>query len=201
MDLPLVDLAPYLDRAVAGGGAAGEEAVRALCATVSASLRDTGALLVKDPRCPAADNDRFLDVVEHYFARSADSKCLQERPNLHYQVGVTPEGVEVPRSLVDKEMQDKIKSMPEEFQPATPKGPDPKWRYMWRVGPRPANTRFKELNSEPVIPDGLPEWKETMDSWGSKMISAIEVDHALHLISVFCCCIIYKRPCHFIGCC
>jgi hypothetical protein len=56
---------------------------------------------------------------------------------------VTPEGVEVPRSLVDKEMQDKIKSMPEEFQPATPKGPDPKWRYMWRVGPRPANTRFK----------------------------------------------------------
>lgn len=175
MDLPLVDLAPYLDRAVAGGGAAGEEAVRALCATVSASLRDTGALLVKDPRCPAADNDRFLDVVERYFARSADSKRLQERPNLHYQVGVTPEGVEVPRSLVDKEMQDKIKSMPEEFQPATPKGPDPKWRYMWRVGPRPANTRFKELNSEPVIPDGLPEWKETMDSWGSKMISAIEV--------------------------
>uniref|UniRef100_A0A0E0K4G6 Non-haem dioxygenase N-terminal domain-containing protein n=1 Tax=Oryza punctata TaxID=4537 RepID=A0A0E0K4G6_ORYPU len=175
MDLPVVDLAPYLDRIVAAGGAAGEEEVRALCATVSASLRDTGALLVKDPRCPAADNDRFLDVVERYFSRSADSKRLQERPNLHYQVGVTPEGVEVPRSLVDKEMQDKIKSMPEEFQPATPKGPDPKWRYMWRVGPRPASTRFKELNSEPVIPDGLPEWKETMDSWGSKMISAIEV--------------------------
>uniref|UniRef100_A0A453PF17 Isopenicillin N synthase-like Fe(2+) 2OG dioxygenase domain-containing protein n=3 Tax=Aegilops tauschii subsp. strangulata TaxID=200361 RepID=A0A453PF17_AEGTS len=91
------------------------------------------------------------------------------------EVGVTPEGVEVPRSLVDKEMQDRIKSMPEEFQPATPKGPDPKWRYMWRVGPRPSNTRFKELNAEPVIPDGLPEWKETMDSWGAKMISAIEV--------------------------
>lgn len=56
---------------------------------------------------------------------------------------MTPEGVEVPRSLVDKDMQEKIRSMPEEFQPATPKGPDPKWRYMWRVGPRPANTRFK----------------------------------------------------------
>ncbi|KAF0935158.1 hypothetical protein E2562_030439 [Oryza meyeriana var. granulata] len=174
MDLPVVDLAPYLNH-IAGDAAAEEEGVRTLCATVSASLRDTGALLVKDPRCSAADNDRFLDVVERYFARSADSKRLQERPNLHYQVGVTPEGMEVPRSLVDKEMQDKIKSMPEEFQPATPKGPDLKWRYMWRVGPRPASTRFKELNSEPVIPDGLPEWKETMDSWGSKMISAIEV--------------------------
>jgi hypothetical protein len=63
--------------------------------------------------------------------------------SVHDKVGVTPEGVEVPRSLVDKEMQEKIKNMPEEFQPATPKGPDPKWRYMWRVGPRPANTQFK----------------------------------------------------------
>ena len=33
-----------------------------------------------------------------------------------------------------------------------PTGPDVKWRYMWRVGPRPADTRFTELNSEPVIP-------------------------------------------------
>jgi hypothetical protein len=44
-------------------------------------------------------------------------------------------------------MQERIKSMPDEFQPATPKGPDPKWRYMWRVGPRPSNTRFKVLIS------------------------------------------------------
>jgi len=63
------------------------------------------------------------------------------------KVGVTPEGVEVPRSLIDKNMQEKIRSMPVEFQPATPKGPDPKWRYMWRVGPRPANTRFKVMIS------------------------------------------------------
>ncbi|GMP62549.1 hypothetical protein CsSME_00024614 [Camellia sinensis var. sinensis] len=53
-------------------------------------------------------------------------------------------------------------------------GPDPKWRYMWRVGPRPSNTRFQELNAEPVIPEGFLEWKDTMDSWGYKMISAIE---------------------------
>lgn len=121
---------------------------------------------------------------------------------LNSQVGVTPEGVEVPRSLVDEEMQEKLRAMPKEFQPATPTGPDPKWRYMWRVGPRPPNTCFKvvvvplfdnfnmisllfmtgspffqELNSEPVIPEGFPEWKATMDSWGYKMISAIEVGH------------------------
>lgn len=90
MDLPVVDLTPYLGAAAGGPAAAGEEELRALCATVSASLRDTGALLVMDPRCSAADNDRFLDVVERYFARSADAKRLQERPHLHYQVGRCP---------------------------------------------------------------------------------------------------------------
>lgn len=90
MDLPVVDLAPYLRAAAGDAAPAGEEELRALCATVSASLRDTGALLVMDPRCSAADNDRFLDVVERYFARSADAKRLQERPHLHYQVGSCP---------------------------------------------------------------------------------------------------------------
>jgi hypothetical protein len=56
---------------------------------------------------------------------------------------VTPEGVEVPRSLVDEEMQEKLREMPKGFQPATLKGPDRKWRYMWRAGPRPSNTRFQ----------------------------------------------------------
>ncbi|KAJ4765019.1 2-oxoglutarate (2OG) and Fe(II)-dependent oxygenase superfamily protein [Rhynchospora pubera] len=176
MDLPVVDLAPYLEIVECSDPTAEEEAhLRSMCAAVSASLRDTGALIVKDPRCTAQDNDRFLDMMESYFERSDEFKRLQERPQLHYQVGATPEGIEVPRSLVDEEMQEKIKKIPKEYQPATPSGPDPKWRYMWRVGPRPLNTCFKELNAEPVIPDGFPEWKETMDFWGSKMISAIEV--------------------------
>ncbi|KAL2326481.1 hypothetical protein Fmac_025539 [Flemingia macrophylla] len=72
-------------------------------------------------------------------------------------------------------MQEKLKAMPKENQPHTPVGPDLKWRYFWRIGPRPSNTRFQELNAEPVIPEGFPEWKETMDSWGYKMIAAIEV--------------------------
>jgi hypothetical protein len=89
--------------------------------------------------------------------------------------------VEVPRSLVDRE------SMPEEFQPATPKGLHPKWCYIWSVGPLPSNIHFKVvishdpfsgmwslnglhgsdltiyqchiLNSEPII---LPKWKQTI---------------------------------------
>ncbi|OAY40079.1 uncharacterized protein LOC110625273 [Manihot esculenta] len=183
MDIPVIDLTRYLEIAdklstdpvklsgqlVELGPWLGE-----LCKEVSRILRETGALVVKDPRCSADDNDQFIDMMEKYFERPPEFKRLQERPHLHYQVGVTPEGVEVPRSLVDEEMQEALKAMPKEFQPSTPKGPDRKWRYMWRIGPRPLNTRFKELNSEPVIPEGFLEWKETMDSWGHKMISAIE---------------------------
>ncbi|KAG4969124.1 hypothetical protein JHK87_034775 [Glycine soja] len=165
MDLPVIDLSPSLSG----------EWDPLLCAEVSRSLRETGALLVKDPRCTVEDNDRFIDMMERYFSKPRDFKHRHERPHLHYQVGVTPEKVEVPRSLVDEEMQEKLKAMPKENQPNTPVGPDLKWRYFWRIGPRPSNTRFQELNAEPVIPEGFPEWKETMDSWGYKMIAAIEV--------------------------
>ena len=34
---------------------------------------------------------------------------------------------------------------------------------------------LQELNSESVIPKGFPEWAETMNSWGSKMIAVVEV--------------------------
>ncbi|KAL8204370.1 hypothetical protein R6Q57_009993 [Mikania cordata] len=176
MELPVIDLQPYLD-AVSGnhsGDVPLNPRLKMICSEVSRTLIETGALLVKDPRCSAQDNDRFIDMMERYFEQPAEFKRLQERPSLHYQVGVTPEGVEVPRSLVDEEMQMKLKSLPKECQPLTPTGPDPKWRYMWRVGPRPLTTKFQELNSEPVIPEGFPEWKETMDGWGSKMVSAIE---------------------------
>lgn len=30
--------------------------------------------------------------------------------------------------------------------------PDVKWRFMWRVGPRPGSTTFPELNAAPVVP-------------------------------------------------
>ncbi|XP_042030282.1 uncharacterized protein LOC121777179 isoform X3 [Salvia splendens] len=178
MQIPVIDLAPYLEFSRNSQTAGDQEPdlnLKSLCSEVSRTLKETGALLVKDPRYSAADNDRFLDMMEKYFEMPDDFKGLQERPHLHYQVGVTPEGVEVPRSLVDGEMQEKLKSMPVESQPSTPPGPDPKWRYMWRIGSRPSSTRFKELNSEPVIPEGFPVWKDTMDSWGSKMVSAIEV--------------------------
>ena len=39
-----------------------------------------------------------------------------------------------------------------DHMPSIPTGPDVKWRYMWRVRPRPAETQYAELNADPVIP-------------------------------------------------
>lgn len=89
MQIPVIDLAPYLEFS-AKSLAAGEEELHSnlknLCSEVSRTLRETGALLVKDPRCSAEDNDRFLDMMEKYFEMPNDFKRRQERPQLHYQV-------------------------------------------------------------------------------------------------------------------
>lgn len=175
MDLAVIDLEPYLRCTGRLGGAALADTPKLLCQHVAACLRDTGALVVRDPRCIAQDNDTFLDLMEEFFQKSDEFKKEQERPLLHYQVGVTPGGVEVPRSAHDKEMCEKALLLAEDCKPHIPTGPDRKWRYMWRIGPRPVHTRFKELNAEPVIPEGFPNWVESMNAWGSKMLATVEV--------------------------
>lgn len=88
----MIDLLPYLMVCGKLGGDSAEQAsqlgpeLEELCVKVSRILRETGALLVKDPRCTVEDNDRFLDMMEKYFERPSEFKRLQERPNLHYQV-------------------------------------------------------------------------------------------------------------------
>lgn len=83
MDVPVVDLSKYL--ASDPDGKLGEE-VAGQCKEVSRILSETGALVVKDPRCSAQDNDRFIGMMEKYFECSDEFKRAQERPLLHYQV-------------------------------------------------------------------------------------------------------------------
>lgn len=78
--------------------------------------------------------------------------CETSVPKL--QVGVTPEGIEVPRCTMDPTCVASVHQQPLEHRPTLPTGPDPKWRYFWRIGDRPADTDFAELNAEPVVPAG-----------------------------------------------
>ncbi|KAF2319434.1 hypothetical protein GH714_015797 [Hevea brasiliensis] len=183
MELPVIDLSRYLE--ISGKLSNDPEKLSGQlqefgpwliesCKEVSRILRETGALIVKDPRCSAEDNDRFIDIMEKYFERPQDYKKLHERPQSYYQIGSSPDGLEVAKCVVDEKIKEKVKAMPMDVQPSLPHGPDLKERYMWRVGSPPANTRFREFNLEPPIPEGFLEWKEVMDSWGSKMVNAVE---------------------------
>ena len=63
--------------------------VQRLCRAVANCLRETGCLVVKDPRVKEEDNKAFLDMMERYFAQSTAAKLKDTRPELHFQVSST----------------------------------------------------------------------------------------------------------------
>jgi len=138
------------------------------CKLLAQTLKQTSCLIIKDPRVSEEDNNRFLDVMEKYYGLPHEVKMKDVHPELHYQLGATPEFTEVPRDHLDK-----IHSLDPNNQAHVPKGADPKWRYFWRIGSRPESTKFPELNAAPVIPEGFPEWSEIMDKWGTLMMLSI----------------------------
>ena len=154
-----------------------DQALGLLCRDVAECLKRSGALVVRDPRVESHHNARFLDVMESYFGQSYEEKMKDARPNLHYQVGITPEGIERPRCLNDAAIGNIISTLSKDERnaPVPPLGPDPKWRYFWRLGERPTSTRFQELNADPVVPEGsqFVDWQDTMDTWGHLMLDTI----------------------------
>ena len=71
----------------------------------------------------------------------------------------------------------KIESLTPENKPVSHSVPqhDLKWRFFWRIGDVPKETKFPLLNMDAVIPPEIPEWSFIMDAWGSKMLNALNV--------------------------
>ena len=97
------------------------------CEAVARALHDCGCLVVKDPRVDATQNEAFLDLMESYFEQSDGVE--DARPDLHYQVGVTPSGVEKARPRCEE-----ASSLTDKPRSECPPLPDAKWRFFWRVG-------------------------------------------------------------------
>ena len=59
-----------------------------------------------------------------------------------------------------------------ENKPMSPLKPvfDAKWRFMWKIGDRPADASD---NFPQVIPADFPDWEAKMDKWGNKLIEAV----------------------------
>ncbi|KAF9348267.1 hypothetical protein BGX26_000308 [Mortierella sp. AD094] len=165
--LPIIDLGLYLENPDSAEAIA--ESKRA-----SNAIRDYGALIVKDPRVTEKENNDFIDMMEDYFDQPFDVKLKDARPQYGYQVGVTPELTEDPKCPKDPHCLDIIDHIPEENRPLNFHGPDPKWRFFWRIGEQPTETKFPRLNAEPVVPEAFQEnWPTTMDAWGNTLHMAV----------------------------
>ncbi|KCV71649.1 hypothetical protein H696_01068 [Fonticula alba] len=142
-------------------------------------MKSHGILLVRDPRVSEQENSNYLDMLERYFDQPAEAKMADVRADVGYQVGATPERVEVPRCAADPNCEEVISNFGEEHKPTLPLGPDLKWRFFWRIGERPVDTKFPELNCPAVIPAAFPEWETVMNRWGDLMHGAVNTVGAM----------------------
>jgi hypothetical protein len=129
-EIPVIDAQKYLTKA---------EGWEIECQNVAYSFHKFGICKLSDPRVNEKDNSDYIDIVEQYFdniskKHYAGEKLKDVRPELCYQAGATPSGVEKAR-----DHQKLIESIEEEHKPESvvPPVPDAKWRFFWKIGDRP----------------------------------------------------------------
>lgn len=161
-DAPIIDVSAFLDST---------EARDEECKKVAESMHKYGILIMKDPRIQEKDNEDYLTMLEQYFESRGDQYYSQEPlkeafPEIHYQVGITPEFKERARNHCERfahydEKNKPISECPPEF--------DAKWRFFWHIGDRPEDRKSLYAN---VVPEDFPDWEEKMNKWGNMMIEA-----------------------------
>ncbi|RKO88752.1 hypothetical protein BDK51DRAFT_15361 [Blyttiomyces helicus] len=166
LSLPIVDLEPFLKDPTS-------DESRVECEKAAAAIKTYSALAVRDPRVSEAHNALFLDTIEDYFAQPLEAKLKDVRPEVGYQIGATPENTEVPRCGRDDDCKERVDKMSAENKPLDFNHADPKWRFFWRIGEAPKETKFERLNAAPVVPEAFPQWEEVMNGWGGKMHTAV----------------------------
>lgn len=172
-DLPVIDLDVFLTQP------RDSLAVVEECKKAADALIIYGALVLHDSRVADEDNDKFLDLIEDYFAQPEEVLKKDERPELSYQVGVTLENTEKPKCAVDEPCLRVIERLAPSERPLDIMGhnPDPKCRFFWRMSePPPYPTEFPGLNASNVVPEA-PElkerWTPTMMKWGNAMKTSV----------------------------
>jgi isopenicillin N synthase-like dioxygenase len=138
-------------------------------------LHETSYLVVRDNLVSEDDNNNFLDLMEQYFEQDENKKMEDARPELGYQVGVTPEKKELSRCSQDPNCIKHIETQEQQNRAQISLVPDPKWRYFWRIGSIDKRSNFEKLNSDNVIPSEFSgTWPKVMNNWGEKMLTVIK---------------------------
>jgi hypothetical protein len=141
--MPVIDLDIYLRVMKSDAQLPHEfsEEVRMECQKVAECFHNFGILLIKDPRVNMEHNEDYIDLMEDYFERTGElfysgEKVEDIKDEWMYQVGATPENIEMAR---DHSALIESLNFTSENMPVSPLKPiyDSKWRYMWKIGKRP----------------------------------------------------------------
>ena len=73
-EVPVIDVRAFLEKDVAK--------MQEQCRLVAQSLHEFGILIVKDSRVSEADNNKFIDMIESYFAQPEKTLMEDVRPEL-----------------------------------------------------------------------------------------------------------------------
>jgi len=167
---PVIDLGRWLNRDSKDSSKSDWEGD---CKTIADCLFKYGCLVIRDPRVDYKENDVFIDLMETYYERPKSEKLKDARPDVYYQVGSTPDGIENARDHTTTMV--KLGQQNPADKPLTkcPPDADPKWRFFWRMGEQPPVTEFKALNAPQVVPMNLPNWEKVMNTWGGLILGAV----------------------------
>jgi len=159
---PVIDLSSYLHKT-------GDW--QTSCTEIAGLLQQFGMLIVKDERVDPSLNSTFLDMMEQYYEQPTDVRNEDARPDVHYQVGTTPEEVERARNHCTR-----IAGLNSTEKPLTecPPEKDHKSRFFWRIGPAPESDKHRDLNMPQVVPKAFPNWAENMNNWGETILSTVK---------------------------
>lgn len=115
--------------------------------------------------------------MEEYFYKESKNyyrgiKSPDFKPEFSYQVGPTPEFVEKARSHCDR-----FKTYSKEHAPVSECPPvfDAKWRFFWQIGERDLKQDEGMLMFDNVEPEGFPNWRNTMNTWGNHMLRGCDI--------------------------
>lgn len=81
------------------------------CNKLAEAIKTFGAFAVRDSRVTEIQNAEFLDLMEDYFEQPTSVKMQDVRAGLSYQVGATPENIELPRCGRDPSCMDMVEKM------------------------------------------------------------------------------------------
>lgn len=138
LDLPVISIDEYLKNP-------NSEEAKIEIKKMEHAVKTYSAFAIKDTRVTEQQNSEFLDMMEDYFDQETELKLEDSRPELHYQVGATPGLTELPRCGRDDDCIELVSKMLDENKPFEFDSPDPKWRFFWRLGNPPKETKFKQV--------------------------------------------------------